>query len=245
MKKISKMMAFGVFCVAMRLEAGDVVKQIVFEADPIAPASATYEQQTSKVTTNKYGAAVDFNMGANISTGPELWSGTFLLRGDDTGAAYRREDMWPGERHKVEAMRFRWTFGMWEQPQSMRGWYVKAAYNWTRINSRANRYTEDLSSSTAMAIATATDKPDDETDLITDMRHGASIAVGNRWLLTDRLMASVGASVTHNFKRVLTIDSHDKMAQADYESVINNALPDTRMATRPIPEVNLGLGYAW
>jgi hypothetical protein len=35
------------------------------------------------------------------------------------------------------------------------------------------------------------------------------------------------------------------MAKADYEALINNTLPDTRMATRPMPEVNIGLGYSW
>jgi hypothetical protein len=58
-------------------------------------------------------------------------------------------------------------------------------------------------------------------------------------------MATIGASVTHNFRRVMSIDSKDQMAKNDYESMINNTLPDTRMALRPTPEVNLGLGYSW
>jgi hypothetical protein len=35
------------------------------------------------------------------------------------------------------------------------------------------------------------------------------------------------------------------MAKNDYEELINNKLPDTRMATRPMPEVNIGCGYSW
>lgn len=230
---------------AQRLEAGDVVRRLVLEADPVAPASSIYEQNQNGVTTSKYGASVDFNIGAYMTTGPELWTGTFLVRGDDSGANYRREDLWPGERQKLDAMRFRWTFGIFEQGQSMRGWYLKGAYSWLRINSRANRFTEDMAASPALAAGAVLDQPNDETDLITDMRHGVSLAVGNRWILGDSFMASVGASLTHNFRRSVSVDSTDPMAKADYEALINQTLPDTRMATRPMPEVNIGLGYSW
>lgn len=228
-----------------QLYAGDVVRKLVLEADPVAPASSIYEQSVNKVTTSKYGGAVDFNVGAVFSTGPEVWTGTFVARGDDSGGTYRREDLWPGERHKIDAMRVRWTFGVWEQAQSMRGWYFKMGYNWTRIDSRANRYTETLGSGQTLASADALDQPGDETDLITDIRHGISTAFGNRWYVKDGFMASIGASITHNFRRTVSIDSKDPMAKADYESLINNTLPDTRIAVRPTPEVNIGLGYAW
>ena len=244
--KLYKSFAVGLLMLGARAEAGDVVRRIVLETDPVAPASSAYEQSVNKVTTSKYGAGVDFNIGATMSTGPELWTGTFVARGDDSGSSYRREDLWPGERHKIDAMRFRWTFGFWEQAQSMRGWYFKAAYNWTRINSRANRITEDMSSiSTLSSAPSAIDQPNDETDLITDMRHGVSAAFGNRWVVMDNLMASIGASLTHNFRRSVSIDSKDSMAKADYEALINSTLPDTRMAVRPTPEVNIGLGYSW
>lgn len=247
--KIANVVLLGTIVMTMveaqRLEAGDVVRRLVLEADPVAPASSIYEQNQNGVTTSKYGASVDFNIGAYMTTGPELWTGTFLVRGDDSGANYRREDLWPGERQKLDAMRFRWTFGIFEQGQSMRGWYLKGAYSWLRINSRANRFTEDMASNPALATGTVLDQPNDETDLITDMRHGISLAVGNRWILGDSFMASVGASVTHNFRRSVSVDSTDPMAKADYEALINQTLPDTRMATRPMPEVNIGIGYSW
>ena len=243
--KFNKAVAVCFLVAGVRAEAGDVVRQIIMEADPVAPTSSAYEQQTSGVTTSKYGAAVDFNMGATMSTGPEFWTGTFLVRGNDNGSAVRREDMWPGERQKLDAQRFRWTFGVWEQGQSMRGWYFKTGYSWTKINSRANRYTEDTSNVAALASTTATDQPSDETDLVTDMRHGISVAFGNRWFVTDRLAATIGTSLTHNFRRTVTVDSKDPMAKVDYEALINNTLPDTRMAARPIPEVNMGVGYSW
>jgi len=228
-----------------RVEAGDVIRRLVLEADPVAPVSSAYEQSINKVTTSKYGASVDFNIGAYMTTGPELWTGTFLVRGDDSGASYRREDLWPGERQKLDAMRFRWTFGVFEQGQSMRGWYLKAGYSWMRINSRANRFTEDMSAAPGLSTGSVLDQPGDETDLITDMRHGVSMAFGNRWIFGDSLIASVGASITHNFRRSVSIDSSDPMAKEDYEALINHTLPDTRMVTRPMPEVNIGLGYSW
>lgn len=243
--KLNKSLALVLLALGSRVEAGDVLRQIVLEVDPVAPASSAYEQSVNKVTTSKYGAGVDFNMGTTLSTGPEFWTGTFVARGDDSGASFRREDLWPGERHKIDAVRFRWTFGIWEQAQSMRGWYFKTAYNWTRINSRANRYTEDMSSAPTLAASSVLDQPNDETDLITDMRHGISFAFGNRWVVADNLMATIGASLTHNFRRTVSVDSKDTMAKADYETLINNMLPDTRIAVRPTPEVNIGLGYSW
>ena len=243
--KLNRAVSVCFLLAGVRAEAGDVVRQVIMEADPVAPASSAYEQSVNGVTTSKYGAAVDFNMGATMSTGPEFWTGTFLVRGNDSGSVVRREDLWPGERQKIDAMRLRWTFGIWEQGQSMRGWYFKAAYNWTKINSRANRYTEDTSNVAALASTSATDQPNDETDLITDMRHGVSVAFGNRWFVTDRLVATIGSSLTHNVRRTVIVDSKDSMAKADYEALINNTLPDTRMAVRPIPEVNMGVGYSW
>ena len=239
---IRKSLGLVVLALSARAEAGDVMRKLILEVDPVAPVSSAYEQSVNGVTTSKYGAGVDFNLGTTVSTGPEIWSGTFVARGDDSGGAYRREDLWPGERHKIDAMRFRWSVGVWEQGQSMRGWYFKAAYNWTRINSRANRFTEIMSATGSSA--SASDNPNDETDLITDMRHGVSLAFGNRWVIADNFMAGIGASVTHNFKRSVSVDSKDPMARDDYESLINHSLPDTRMAVRPRPEVNIGVGYS-
>ncbi|MCX6116544.1 MAG: hypothetical protein NT027_03310 [Proteobacteria bacterium] len=211
------------FGIGTPLIAGDVLRDIIVEADPIAPASSFYEQGQSGVSTTKWGVGVDF----------------ILLKGPDMGSAgVRREDFWPGERQKIEATRFRWNLGYWQQPSSMRGWYVKMAYSYTKINSRANRYTEALDQNTGLTTVKM-DEPLDETDLITDTRHGISAAIGSRWFIYERLTASIGASVTQNFRRSIDVDSSDANAKADYEALINNNIPDTRMSVRPTPEVNI------
>lgn len=128
---------------ASEVYAGSVNRRVIAEFDPVAPASAGYEEQMHKVSTSKFGANVDFNVGGFISTGPELWSGSFVAKGLDTGEPIRREDLYPGERHKINAMRLRWTFSFWEVPASMRGWYVKTGYSFAKIDSRANRYDEE------------------------------------------------------------------------------------------------------
>jgi hypothetical protein len=243
--KRSRSILYFLLAIGARAEAGEAIRQIVLEADPFAPVSSAYEQSANGVTTSKYGFAVDFNMGGKFSTGPEFWTGTFVARGNDGGGSVRREDLWPGERQKIDAIRFRWTFGAWEHPQTMRGWYFKTAYNWTRVNSRANRYTDGMKPNTSVTALSVADNPNDETDLVSDMRHGISAAFGNRWMITDRMMASIGASLTHNFRRTVNVDSKDTMARADYEALINNTIPDTRMSVRPTPEVNIGVGYSW
>jgi hypothetical protein len=127
----------------------------------------------------------------------------------------------------------------------MRGWYTRLSYDFIRVNSRANRYTEQLDSANALPVDVSGDSPLDETDLITDMRHGFSVGVGNRWLVANqKLSISVGAGVSRYFRRSVTVDSKDSQSVADYEDMINT-LPDTRLALRPIPELNMGVGYAF
>ena len=87
--------------------------------------------------------------------------------------------------------------------------------------------------------------PNDDTDLVTDLRHGVDYGFGNRWLLWDqKISVNVGATFTTNFKRSVSVDSKDPDALADYEDMISK-LPDTRMSVRPTPEINMGVGYAW
>lgn len=224
--------------------ASDVIRSVIAEVDPVAPASSFYEQSQNNVTTSKWGVGADFNMGARFSTGPEFWTGSFLVKGaDGTPSSIRREDFYPGERQKIDAIRFRWNLTAWEQAQSMRGWYMKMSYSYTKINSRANRYTESID--TQSLTATKVDSPMDETDIITDTRHGVGIGAGSRWFLYERVTASIGASLTQNFRRSVDVDSKDAQAQADYEDLINHSLPDTKMTVRPTPEVNVALGYAF
>jgi hypothetical protein len=226
--------------------AGDVNRKIIAELDPVAPASASYEEEKSGIVTSKWGALVDFNVGGVISTGPELWTGTFTVKGpSDPTERYRREDFWPGERQKLDAVRLRWTIAKWEQASSMRGWFLRGGYSYTRINSRANRYTEEGGEGDALPANILGSSPEDETDLVTDIRHGAVLAFGNRWAFLDQsLTVNLGTSVTANFKRDVSVDSKDPNARKDYDTLIDD-LPDTRMSTRPMPEVNLGVGYAW
>jgi len=242
MKYIYLLLAF----ISNTVFGSDINRAIIAELDPIAPASSNYESQTSTVETSKWGAAVDFNLGAKISTGPEIWTGAFTAKnGDLDGGAYRREDMWPGERHKIEATRLRWTVGLWEQAQSMRGWYVKGGYSYTRITSRANRYLETSAAGDAVPTGVENVSPDDNTNIVTDTRHGIVASFGNRWLVWDqRLSIGVGASLTQNFKRSLTVDGRDPNAEADYNRMIDD-LPDTRLSNRPIPEINMAAGYAF
>jgi len=235
------------FLVAGTASAADVNRKIIAEIDPVQPTSASYEENVNGVTTSKWGGLVDFNAGGVVSTGPEIWTGTFSVKGpsSDSGDSYRREDFWPNERHKLDAIRLRWTITRWEQPSSMRGWFIKGGYSYTRINSRANRHTEAGGEGDAIPAILPSSDPGDETDLVSDLRHGVVGGFGNRWAFFDqKLTLNVGMSFTLNFKRTITVDSKDPNARADYEQMIAD-LPETRMSTRPNPEGNVGIGYAW
>jgi len=223
----------------------DIMRQLTTEFDPVAPASAAYQHEDHGIAASMWGLSADFNVGGFMSTGPELWMGNFTVRGPtDPTQTYRREDFWPGEQQKIDAMRLRWNFTWWEQPASMRGWYVKGGYSYTRINSRANRYQESGGQGDAVPAGILPDS-NIETNFVTDIRHGAMLGFGNRWMFaSQKLTVTLGASITGNFKRTVSVDGKDPNARADYESLIED-LPDTRMSTQPLPEANLGLGYAW
>ena len=237
---------FGFALFASNSMAAEMNRRFITEIDPVAPSSALYEQRASGIATSKFGASVDFNVGENFSVGPEIWSGTFLAKGESLNSEMlRREDMFPGERHKIDAMRLRWNMSFWEIPSSMRGWYTRLSYDYVKVNSRANRYTESLDSANALPVDFSGDVPLDETDLITDSRHGLSLGIGNRWLISNqKVSVSVGAGISHYIRRSVMVDSKDPQAVSDYEDMINT-LPDTRLALRPIPELSMGLGYAF
>lgn len=226
--------------------AADINRKLVAELDPVAPTSSIYEEQKNGVATSKWGGNIDFNLAGVLSVGPEFWTGTFSEKGAEEGETYRREDMWPGERQKIDAIRLRWMATAWEQPSSMRGWFVKGGYSYTRINSRANRLNEAQGDgSDAIPVGMFDTTPDDQTDLVTDIRHGIAAGFGNRWMMFDqKVTVTLGTSFTSNFKRIVSVDSKDPNARGDYDSMIET-LADTRMTTRPTPEINLGLGYAW
>lgn len=223
----------------------DVNRRIIAEIDPVAPASAAYDEAKYDMSESKWGGLVDFNMGNVVSTGPEVWTGSFTVRGPkEQDSEYRREDFWPGERQKLNAVRLRWTITRWENPQSMRGWFMKMGYSYTRIDSRANRYQEEGGEGDAVPVNLMPGNTD-EASVVTDLRHGVVGAFGNRWLLADqKISINLGCSFTSNFKRQVNVDGKDPNTRADYDALIES-IPDTRMSVRPMPEANLGVGYAW
>lgn len=228
------------------LYGADISRKLIMEIDPIASSSSVYDQNYNNMTNSRWGGHVDFNVGGIISTGPEFWVGAFTLRGPtDPTQTYRREDFWPGERQKLDATRLRWHFTIWENAASMRGWYVTTAYNYMRINSRANRFAEPAGTADAVPVGTYSGNPDENTSLVTDIRHGLAAGIGNRWLfLNQKLSFSLGMSMTRYMKRSVNFEGKDPNTKTDYDNLIET-IPDTRMSTRGLPEANLGLGYAW
>lgn len=228
------------------LLAADVQRKMVMEVDPIATSSSVYDQNYNDMSNSRWGGHVDFNLGGILSTGPEFWVGAFTVRGPTTqDQTYRREDFWPGERQKLDGTRLRWHLTLWENPASMRGWYFTNAYSYMRVNSRANKFAEPIGTADAVPVGVASTTPDENTSLVTDIRHGYAMGFGNRWLLfNQKLSFTLGISMTRYFKRELNVEGKDPNTKIDYERLIET-IPDTRLSTRGLPEVNLGMGYAW
>lgn len=239
-------LALGALALAASAQAADINRKIVAEFDPVAPSSAAYDHAASGIDASKFGAGVDFNLAGVFSTGPELWTGNFNIEGKDAQPnGYSRDELFPGEKEKISAIRLRWNVTAWEQPASMRGWYFRAAYSYTKVDSRANMYTTTSTGNDAIPANFFGGSPDDNIDLITDTRHGVAFELGNRWMLWNQnLSVTLGASITGNFKRTVSVESKDPNARSNYDALLEK-LADTRMNTRPTPEANLGLGYAW
>lgn len=222
----------------------DIHRKLIGEFDPMAPGGAAYESSADGLSASEWGGRVDFNVAGLLSTGPEIWTGVYRKEASGEGSV-RREDFWPGEKHKADAIRLRWTIGKWQKPSSMRGWYLKTGYSYMRVNSRANRYTEQSGEGDAIPVGGFVSEPDDETDLVQDVRHGMMFGFGNRWaFFRQKVTVTLGASITANFKRDVSVDSKDDLARADYDAFIED-LPASELDPDPLPEASLALGYAW
>jgi hypothetical protein len=209
----------------------DIKRTMAAEIDPLSPMAANIQSKEGDSIT-MWGAMADFNLG-ELATGPEYWMGNFNRKGV-SDEEIRREDLQPGEFHKIEASRLRWTLSWFEKPSSIRGWFVKAGYSYTKINSRAKR---DLDNSYLTPDPVAVESN------IQDIRHGVVAGFGQRWALWDQSFTiSLAVSATHNFRRTVTTDSDDPAAKEDYETMIES-IPNTHMSPKPVPEANLNFGY--
>ncbi|MBQ47405.1 MAG: hypothetical protein CMP10_08030 [Zetaproteobacteria bacterium] len=227
------------------LYAGNLVKKFTFEIDPFAPASAIYEGQKEEVTASNFGGRLDFNIGGTFSMGPEFWSGAYVMKGaENKTELVRREDLWPNERHKISGIRARWNFTFWEVKSAMRGWFLKTGYSYTKIESRANRYTEHSADGNAIPSSANYGLPDDETDFINELRHDAVLGFGQRWFFWGKLTSTVEVTIAQSFKREVNVESKDPRAELDYTALADN-IPFTKFSSKPYPELNFTMGYAF
>lgn len=233
---------------ATNLYAGHPTRTIIAEIDALSPATAAYDQENSKnrLSSNKWGASVDFNFGNKIATGPEVWTGNFVMSGPQSAEeAVRREDFWYGESQKINATRIQWNIARWEVPETMRGWYVKAAYSSLRVESRARRNSEEINHSAEAVTVTGETNPEKDLDLVADTRHNAELGFGQRWMFSENQFSiTLGATFNQIIKRQVNVDSNDPNARADYDDTIEK-FPFTPLTTSRYPLISLKCGYAW
>jgi hypothetical protein len=234
--------------VSSHLLAAQPTRSIIAEIDALSPATAALDQENSqhRLSSNKWGASVDFNFGNKIATGPEIWTGNFVMSGPvNADDPVRREDFWYGEKQKINATRIQWNISRWEIPETMRGWYIKAAYSSLRIESKAHRNSEEIGKSADAVTVTGETNPEKDLDLVTDARHNAELGFGQRWMFAEnQLSITLGATFSQNVKRSVSVDSNDSNARADYDEMIEK-FPFTPLSTSRYPLISLKCGYAW
>lgn len=219
---------------------------LIVEIDPIAAAAAVNESRMNGFVSHQFGLTVDFPANSWLSTGPEFWGATYSARGlgntESVDSNVRREDLFPGERHRIEAFRLKWNLTKWENPSTLSGRYIQVSYSYSRANSRANRYTEASDSTTNLPTDLSSDTPDAETDLITDTRHGVALRLGNRWCAYG-LSWSVGVGIGKDIARKVSVTSSDQNSRKDYETSVNRFV-SSRLNLAPVPELSMGIGFA-
>jgi hypothetical protein len=213
--------------------AADIRRVMAAEIDPVAPAAAAADSSEGR-ESSMWGASADFNVGP-VATGPELWVGNFNRKGPASqDTRVRREDLQYGEQHKVEATRLRWTVALFEKPDSMRGWFVRTGYSWTKVNSRAKR---DYNASYLDT------NPTNLESVISDTRHGVMLGFGQRWTFLDnKLSATLSISSTQTVLRKISDADTDPDARSDFDEFVEET-PWAKMSTKAVPEANLSIGY--
>jgi hypothetical protein len=217
-----------------RARAGDVPKFIAVEISPVAPVAAARESSQGNAAS-MWEFATDFNVNGKFTTGPELWLGTFAMRSkaESSETHVRREDLQYSERQKLDASSLKWNVTLFESGYSMRGWFIKTGYSYTKVLSRAHRYFE----------AFGVDDPENVESNIVDYRHGVYGAFGERWhFWSHNVTVSVAVNYTHYFRRRLEVESQDSDARGDYLELIER-IPDTRLSARPIPAADFRVGF--
>lgn len=222
-------------------QAGELNRKMVVEVDPLAPVLGS-TLTSSGNSTSTYGFNVDFNLNG-ITTGPEMWSGTFRRNPKDPNSNHiRPEDLDPGEFYKMSATRFRWMVSKFQVPETMRGWFVRGGWSYTKITSRQTMNNDGSEGQDPVYLKDGTLPAQLESDIV-DERQGIVLSFGERWaFMKNRISLSLSASYTYNFRRKISVDSEDPDAKADFEAMIEE-IEDNRMSASPFPEAQLTFGY--
>jgi hypothetical protein len=155
-------------------------------------------------------------------------------KADEETARVRREDLQYTERQKLDANSIKWNVTLFESGYSMRGWFIKTGYSYTKVMSRAHRFFE-----TDFAL----ENSENVEANIVDYRHGVYGAFGERWhFWNHNVTVSVAVNYTHYFRRKIHVESEDVDAEQDYLDLIER-IPDTRLSARPIPAADFRVGF--
>jgi hypothetical protein len=234
-----KLFLLSICLLGSQAYGADVVKKLTVEIDPLAPLAASIEQNSTKgATTSMWGGNIEFNVGSRFATGPEFWIGTFKRVGTRDGELDGREqDYFSDEKFKLDSTRLRWMVGVYEQGQSMRGWFAKAGISYMKTNSKAtlrNSREHPLDDTTV---------PDKMESTVVDVRQGVVGAIGQRWIFFNNSCSlALAASFTANYIRNVSVDSQDPNAREDYDSIIED-VPGSKLSAATLPEANLTFGY--
>ena len=107
-----------------------------------------------------------------------------------------------------------------------------------------NRYTEHSADGNAIPSSANYGLPDDETDFINELRHDAVLGFGQRWFFWGKLTSTVEVTIAQSFKREVNVESKDPRAELDYTALADN-IPFTKFSSKPYPELNFTMGYAF
>lgn len=200
----------------------DQDRTIAVEFDAFTPTKASRSNEGNN-KVQEWGGELQYNF-KGILLATEFWFGEYEK--DGAGSAGAR--LADGETYEILYNRYQLFVGAFSRKEQMKGWYAKAGYSYTKIDTEATL----LSGVNGTSVSSYNNYD--------DSRQGATASAGHRFtFLKNRCSLNLGLSYTKTTSRI--VSDQDPELESRYESILANA-GDKRLAAKDFPEVRVAVG---
>lgn len=200
----------------------DQDRTIAVELDAFTPTKAARGNE-GKNNVQEWGGEFQYNFNS-VFVASEFWFGEYQKEGAGSAGARLAE----GETYDILYNRYQLLVGAFSKKKLMKGWYAKAGYSFTKVDTKAT-----LLSGAVEGSGYTYNNSDDS-------RQGATVSAGHRYtFLKNRCSLNLGLSYTKTTSRI--VSDQDPTLESRYESILANA-GDKRLAGKDFPEIRVAVG---